>query len=65
MRAYIIPYHTMGNTPNNKESIQKAIRFLSDKYLIDNPYMEEYDKIALLECIVDLTHIYFNMSLEE
>lgn len=63
-KAYIIPHHNMKGG-NNKETIERSIRFLSNQYMIDWSVMENINRIELLETIVNLTHIYLNMSLEE
>ena len=57
MKIISIPYYNKHNT-TNKESLKKAIKILSDDYMINNEVMEIGDKLDLLECIVDLTNIY-------
>ena len=63
MRVIHIPYYNQHNT-TTKKSIEKAIKYLSDKYLIDGELMEKQEKIDLLECITDLTNIYLYMKNE-
>lgn len=63
-KAYTIPHHNL-TYGDNKVTIEKAIRRLYNDYLINQDVMEQDDKISLLETIMNLTHIYFNMNLEE
>ena len=63
-KAYIIPHHNL-TYGNNKSTIEKAIKRLYNDYLINQDVMEQEDEIDLLQTIMNLTHIYFNMSLEE
>ena len=63
-KAYKIPYHNM-TEGNNQSTLKKTIKFLSDQYLVDWEVMETTDRIDLLETIMNLTHIYLNMRLEE
>ena len=63
-KAYTIPHHNL-TYGNNQNTIEKAIRRLYSDYLINQDVMEQEDKIDLLQTIMNLTHIYFNMSLEE
>ena len=62
-KAYIIPHHNL-TYGNNKTTIEKAIARLSDDYLINQDVMEKNARLELLETIMNLTHIYINMSLE-
>lgn len=61
---YTIPIYNMSGG-NNKQTIKTAIEQLEGKYLVDFEVMEEADRIKLLECISDLTHIYFTMKQAE
>ena len=63
-KAYIIPHHNMSDG-NNKTTIERAITRLSNDYLVNWEVMESSERIEHLETIVNLTHIYLNMSLEE
>lgn len=63
-KYYIIPYHNKSEG-NNRNTIRKTIELLSNDYLINFNFMENEQRIELLENIVNLTNIYFNMSLEE
>lgn len=63
-KAYIIPHHNMTDG-NHKQTLKTSIKILSNHYLVDWEMMETTDRIELLETIVNLTHIYMNMSLEE
>ena len=63
-KAYTIPHHNL-TYGNNKFTIEKAIRRLYNDYLINQDVMEQEDEIDLLQTIMNLTHIYFNMNLEE
>lgn len=63
-KYYTVPYYNMSDG-NNRNTIRKSIELLSNKYLIDFNFMNEDDRIALLENIVNLTNIYFNMDLED
>lgn len=63
-KAYTIPHHNLVEG-NNRQTIKKAIELLSNKYLIDFAFMENNKRIEVLETIANLTHIYFNMNLEE
>lgn len=61
---YTIPFYNMSGG-NNKQTIKTAIEQLEGKYLVDFEVMEEADRIKLLECINDLTNIYFTMRQAE
>lgn len=63
-KQYTIPYYSM-NESNNKKTIKKAIELLSNDYLINMAFLENERRIELLETIVNLTDIYFNMNIEE
>ena len=63
-KAFIIPHHNLTGT-NTRETLKKAIDLLSTQYMIDWEVMTDEKRINLLETIANLTHIYFNMSLEE
>ena len=62
-KTYTIPFYNM-NGNNNKTTIKKAIELLSADYLINHEFMETPQRIEELECIVNLTNIYFNMKME-
>lgn len=63
-KSYIIPHHNMSEG-NNKQTIKKAIKIISEQYLVDFAFMENQDRIEWLETVMNLTHIYLNMSLED
>lgn len=60
---YAIPYRNM-TEGTNRNTIEKSIKLLSNDYLINFNFMESEQRIELLETIVNLTNIYFNMNLE-
>lgn len=63
-KSYRIPlYDIKGGS--NKETLERSIKILSKQYLVDWEFMDSVARIELLECIVNLTNIYFNMGLEE
>ena len=63
-KAYTIPHHNL-TYGDNKFIIEKAIKRLCNEYLINQDVMDPEDEIDLLQTIMNLTHIYFNMNLEE
>lgn len=63
-KAYIIPHHNL-TYGNNKTTMEKVIIRLYDDYLINQDVMEKDARLELLETIMNVTHIYLNMSLEE
>lgn len=64
INKYTIPIYNISGG-NNKQTIKTAIDQLDGKYLADFEAMEDADRIKLLECINDLTHIYFTMKKAE
>lgn len=61
MNKIQLPTNNKTNT-TNATTLKNAINKLSDYYMIDSPYMENDDKIKLLETIVDLTNLYINYT---
>lgn len=64
MTHYKIPYHGMNENPN-RTTIQNAIKLLSDDYLLNFAFINDDKRIIILETIVNLTDIYFNMTKED
>ena len=61
MKKINIPYFNIKGECNAK-TIKKAIEILNNKYLIDWCYMEDKDRIELLEISASLTNILFKME---